>query len=506
MPIHFHIDGKPVKLNDDWEATSTAAGGYEQLTASCPRKEILHAHQGSGISLTTSNRKIVWSGTLDATPSRSRHPVAQITATGPVAKLRRLRGNRLYQSRDYSLWGPITSDPHNINAIGALNVKQTISADAQTGRIIFNTTNGTDIKQNDANGVCFWGMGEAVTRVAFDWTSKAGSGNYVMRVYTATGPSGTLTQRGADITFGTSGSIDYTLNASDADLLAIVLYWSAADATTASNFWVRVGNLRVNGRTLGDDASPGAIIADIASAAGIQSPKGDVRSSGQNALPFYWIGGAWSDAVTELATLDDWPWLVSKRTINYTPWDNKWTLAFAQENEDLNFPPLYNSVRVFYTTLAGAPRSVKLQAHPDPLGQSGEDFEYPYDLGQAYPDDTIPTAVAGVLLEHVSRQRVVGTVTLSSGQFHQTSRVWTPHKRYTVGYFGEEHYRILPGDLGKLEPYPNLDPQRIVSVRLHAHDVQVAFGEDVEAISAGTTLARRALQNARHKVRLNPKK
>jgi hypothetical protein len=504
MPLHWSIDGKRVHLNDDFEATSSAAGGYEQLTATADRDEVKFAHQGARISGVTSAGHECWYGTLDSTPAASRHPIAQITATGPVSKARRQRGTRLYQSTDYSLWGPITSDPHNYTAIGALNVAQSISADAQTGRLLWQVTNGTDIKNNDANGLVAWFSGEAVTRIAFDWSLDAGTSNYALRIYTGTGPKGTLTQRGTDKVSGAgaSGSEDITLSAGDDDMVALVWYRSAANATTSSNSWLRIGNLRVNGRTLGDDLSPGQIIADFAQSVGWKTGN-DVKSSGQNALPFYWQGGSWGDAIDGLALLDDWPWVVTRDRIAYNPWDVKWDLRFSQEHEDLDFPPIYNSVRVFYTTLAGAPRSVLVQASPDPLARFNQDFEYQYDLNQSYDGDNTPTAVGNALIDRLSKQRVLGTVTVN--RIDTNKRVWTPEKHWTIGN-SERVYHILPGDLAHLDPYPGLPPQRIVGVRLHARDVEVEFGEDIEQVSAGSTLARITAQRARARHPMGKKK
>lgn len=499
MPLICHVDGKQVHLNDDLEATITAAGGYEQLTATCSRDDVAHAHQGSHISLETQARHEVWFGSLDATPALSRFPVAKILASGPIGKANKQRSNRLYQTRDYSLWKPITSDPYNYTGPGSLNIRQSISADGQEGRFVWAVTNGTDIKQNDANGLIAWFHGENVTRIAFDWTVSAATANYTLRIYTGTGPSGTLTQRGSDMVAGAgaSGSQDVTLSAGDDDLIALIFYRNGADATMSLNSWLRVGNLRVNGRTLGDDFSPGQIIEDMAGYLGWNTQ--GVQSSGTNALPWYWQGGSWGDAFSELANLDDWPFLVTRNAINYSPWGERWDLRFSQEHEDLDFPPIYNSVRVFYTTLAGSTRSVKLQAAPDPLARFGEDNEYQYDLSQSYSEDTIPKAVAAALLERVSEQRVIGTVRVE--KLDTNKRVWTPRKRFTVGTT-ERIYHIQPGDLARLEPYPKLGPQRIVGVRLHANDVELEFGEDIEQVSASRTLARIAGQRSRQRRKL----
>ena len=516
MGLHFHVDGKVVHLNDDFEATITAAGGYEQLTATAPRDEVKQAHQGSKITATTSAGREVWYGTLDATPAASRHPIVQITATGPVARARRQRANRLYQSRDYALWGPITSDPHNYTSFDSLNVAQSISADAQTGRLLWTVTNGTDIKSNDVNGMVAWFMGEPVSRIAFDWAVDSGTSNYALRVYTGNGPHGTLTKRtslGSDTPAttsdfvtgaGASGSVDMHTSADD-DMIVLAYYRSGANATTTSNAWLRVGNLRVNGRAVGDDMSPGQIIADLSQSLGWKV--NDVKSSGQNALPFYWEGGSWADAIDSLALLDDWPWLVGRSIVDYSPWDTRWDLRFSQEGEDLDFPPIYNFVRVYYTTLAGAPRSVVVQASPDPLARFDLPYEYEYDLNQAYDGDNIPTAVGNALIERLSQQRVVGTIKVLPGVFHETGRVWTQTKKFRTGFMDESHYHILPGDLAHLEPYPDLKPQRIVGVRLHALDVEVEFGEDVESVSAGRALARITAGRARARHPLSkPKK
>jgi hypothetical protein len=484
MPVLWSIDGKRVKLLDDWEATSTAKGGYEQLTASAERTEILHAHQESYI-IGTSGGSTVWAGTLDATPAASRLPVAKLTATGPVAKLRRQRSNWLAQSRDYDLIQAQDSDPYGYANSSSINF------DASGGRLFWNIPNGTDIKTNNNSGGAVWFMGEPLTRVAFDWDSSAAATDLKLQVLTAPGPSGTRTQVGADISLNaTSGSIDRAITGND-DLFNIRAQWTGANATTAASYKLRVVNLRINGRSGGDNVSPGDIIGDMASSVGLKT--GKVRSSGQNALPFYWEGGSWGDAFDELSALDDWPWAVTRNGVEYGPWDTRWQIQFSQENEDLDWPPIYNWVRVFYTTLAGASRSVPVQASPDPLAKWGDIKEYQYDLGESYPDDKDPTAVANALLDKVSTQRVVGTVVI--GRVAGTQSIFIEGKGP-----GLDAYRIQPGDLAKLKPYPKLEPQRIEGVRYRTDGVTLEFGEDAET-AASRVLARIARSRARRRQR-----
>jgi len=149
---------------------------------------------------------------------------------------------------------------------------------------------------------------------------------------------------------------------------------------------------------------------------------------------------------------------------------------------------------VFYTTMAGAPRSITADASPDPLAKYGVTNEYQYDLGQSYADDTIPTAVAGAILEKVSHQRVMGTVTIGA----------LPSKTVWIEGAGRGHalldkdapYKIQPGELARLGPYPRLGAQRIVGVRYRSTDVTVEMGEDAES-SASRALAQIALRQAR---------
>src|SRR6266540_479584 len=488
MPVAWTIDGKRVRLGDDWEATSTAKGRYEQLTATVSRDEVRHAHQESHISGRVGGHE-VWAGQLDATPAISRLPVVKLTATGPVARLRRTRNNRLYQSRDYGAWQPRNSEPYNKAA------DDTISADSQGGRLLFRVTNGTDITSGDLNGLIAWFPGENINRVAFDWTLRAGTTVWALRLYTGNGPTGALTQRGGDMANGgsASGSIDQVITADD-DMVALAWVRTGATTTTTQTAALKITNLRVNGRAIGDDMAPGDVIADMASSLGLDVSPRKERTSGQNALPFYWEGGSWGDAFDELSALDDWPWLAGRGRIEYGPWDHRWVLRFSQENEDLDFPPVYNRVRVFYTTMAGAPRSIAADASPDPLGKTGVRNEYQYDLGQSYADDTIPTAVAGAILEKVSHQRVMGTVTIGA----------LPSKTVWVEGAGRGHalldkdapYKIQPGELARLGPYPRLGAQRIVGARYTLSDVTLEFGEDAES-SASRALAQIALRQAR---------
>src|SRR6266542_241374 len=227
MPVAWSIDGKQVRLGDDWEATSTAKGGYEQLTASVSREEVRHAHQESHVSGRVGGKEM-WAGQLDATPAVSRLPVVKLTATGPVARLRRMRNNRLYQSRDYGAWQPRNSEPYGYGA------NDTIGVDSMGGRLVARVTNGTDIKQNERNGWAAWYPRESVNRIAFDWTGRNAVTEYTMRIFTASGPSGGLTQQGGDISLNaTSGSVDRNITADD-DLICITFVRTAADATTGS--------------------------------------------------------------------------------------------------------------------------------------------------------------------------------------------------------------------------------------------------------------------------------
>lgn len=495
MPLHWHADGKPLKLNDDWEASITAAGGFEQLTASAARENVRELHQGSGISAVTSGGREVWFGNLDATPAASRLPTASLTATGPVAKLRRQRNNWLAQDRDYGMWKPQDSEPYNYAATGR------IQADAQGGRLAWTMSNGTDIKTGNSHGFAAWYPGEPITRIAFDWEGLAATTDLTLHVMGGTGPSGSLTQAGADISLNaTSGSVDRAITG-DPDLVSLKMTWDSANATTSSHYRLRITNLRVNGRTSGDETSPGDIISDMASSVNLGTLR--VESSGQNALPFYWDGGSWGDAFSELAALDDWPWLVNRKGVAYGPWTSAWHLYFSQENEDLDFLPIYNRVRVFYTTLAGAPKSTLCAADPDPLARYGVDNEFQYELGESYRDEAIPTAVGNALIDKLSKQRVVGTVNITHGHLINRTRVWTPRRRFSHSTYADDHYLIAPGTLAHLDPYPKLRPQRITGVRLRPSGVVVEFGDDADAsvwrVLARTALARsRRVAKARH--------
>jgi hypothetical protein len=494
MPLHWHADGRPVKLHDDWEASVTAAGGFEQLTASADRDDVKHLHQGSGISAVTSGGREVWFGHLDATPATSRLPVAHLTATGPVAKLRRMRNNWLAQARDYGMWKPQDSEPYNYGS-----GSDHIQPDSQGGRILFRVTNGTDIKLNNQNGLAAWFPGESITNIAFSWDANVASTDHKLQIFTGAGPSGTLAQQGGDISVNaTSGTVNQAIT-SDKDLIVVRLTWISANTTTTAGYRLSATSLRVNGRSSGDTAAPGEIIGDMASTVGLGTFR--VETSGQNALPFYWEGGSWAEAFSELAALDDWPWLVNRKGVSYGPWDDTWHLYFSQENEDLDFPPIYNRVRVFYTTLAGAPRSVRVEATPDPLAKFDVDNEYQYDLGESYPDDDVPTAVGNALLERLSKQRVVGTVNITHGHLISRSRVWTPRRRFSHSTYADDHYLITPGGRANLDPYPKVTPQRITGVRLRADGITVEFGDDAES-AAARVLARVALQRTRgHKRR-----
>ena len=92
--VHWSIDGRHVQLRD-WQASSTSAGGYDQLTARADRDDVEWAHQGSHVRAHLEDGSEMWFGYLDATPAASRLREATVTATGPVARLRRMRGNWL---------------------------------------------------------------------------------------------------------------------------------------------------------------------------------------------------------------------------------------------------------------------------------------------------------------------------------------------------------------------------------------------------------------------------
>jgi hypothetical protein len=601
MPLAFHIDGKQVRLNDDWEMTSTAAGGYEQLTATADRDDVHHVHQGSRVTAFTDGGVEVWTGTIDATPATSRLQTVHLTATGPVSRLRRMRADRLYQSRDYGMWKDEAGDPYGYDATEGFRV-------SSGNGLMFSAPDGQPFDDNSRCGLAFWGQNENISRIAFTVHKNRDTQEFNLLLWGGSGPTGSRTLLHTfDLGSGTPDNTELSWNitgdydmitlelvmASGAGTMTVLssaarttngtgawqalpgatgrwpvaarcsLFWTAHSGTTETlavevdttgdtaggtprnrgtfdqkahaaaasgsddtnveglgsairatwtiagggspswtfyvlaalgyrKFNLTLSDVRVNGRWATDEAAPGDIIADMASSMGLDTK--DVRSSGQNALPFYWEGGSWADAIDELAALDDWPWRVTRDAIVYDSWQPGWHLQFAEENEDLDFPPVYNRVRVFYTTLAGAPRSIRVEADPDPLARFGVDNEYQYDLGQSYSGDDIPTAVANALLEQVSTQQVVGNVQVVHG--HQTGRVWTPKRRFST--FNDDHYRIVPGQLAYLTPYPDLPPQRIASVRLRLASVEVGFGTDVEA-SAARTLARIGLRRSRSK-------
>lgn len=391
--------------------------------------------------------------------------VAVLRADGWGKRLERTVDRYLLQNRDYSQWSESSGDPFVLKDPSGSgdpdDVDSIIQVDAQGGRILFSVPQETVVATGDVNRAAFWAQGARVGHIAFDWKQRWDNGKWTLRVHTATGPDGQLTQRTNVPLVGLDGSVDLTLTA-DEDLVTIGLVRTGSPGTS-DGYWVSIKNLRVNDIATSDLFTFADVTRDIAGRAGFVS---DPPATSLNILPLDLIGESRAAALDWGALIEDM-WY---RTVGIEPaipvlqigrWDEDvWSLADPEfpfdpiplpRYDEIDMPFQYpNSSAIGYLTVTATERL------PVPRSYGRVQLDYP-----TTPD--VAQALGERLLAALSQPRLAGQATFTRGVVNGQFR--TAHQ-----FHGGAIY--LPGQDVTL---------RVKSVERSGAGVTVTFDDGVAA-------------------------
>jgi hypothetical protein len=465
----WSVGGRSVEA--DWDTVTMAApGGYGSLTITVPASQLpvgtgpftpVHATRDSG-------RVLYWGEV--SSPPRIFRGRAVLELQGYKDRLTRSRGRRLYQSQDVGGWVAGDGDPHN----KLMNDSYDVSVGA--GRIVI-IVHSESFLANDRALVLFWAPGETIRRIAFDVDRGNGLPNFDIRIVTGTGPSGAIAAEGTYNLAGTTQvNIDRTLT-NPADMVGIQL--EANGSTTPNRTRVRVTNLRVNGRAVGDSFTLAQLSTDLAAELNWESlPAPD---SGNSVLPLDWIAG-WDSELDNVCESEDGIWLVIEPGLHSSqpaglyigPW-GRHSFSCADEH-GANFENLqqllpYNRAEVSYETVTGITKTVTADANPDPFGGMVGTVvwppEGPFALSGRHKASTRADTAAARLIAYFSQPRVRGQVQLGA----------------LIG--GGHAWDVEAGDLLTLADYhlatgATVGPQRVTAVERRANGTATAtVGADI---------------------------
>jgi hypothetical protein len=478
--VSWQIGGYPVPLQ--WSDVSMSVpGGFGNLGQAVVPRESWPLTEGlfSLVEGTRTDGVPFYVGEVTGPPHVNENKV-YLQVQGLQERLGRMRGRRLYQSRDLSKLVAANADPH---VAGAYPMHTLYSVSTSDGLIDFNRAPGT-YASGDRASVMFWAKDQSIYRVAFDVDRTNTMATWEIRLSTGTGPTGTMTDEGT--TYGLTGTttinVDATLTAVG-DQLGISIYSTGAATPTLEQHCV-IRNLRINETRVG--ASDTFTLSDLADDLAAEM-NWDVAGtgSGRNMLPMDWESD-WPSRLTEAATTCDCMWMVIPTTsdndaaLYVGDWGRStWTVR-GVDYSDVQPQIRYNKVAVAYTTPAGVPVESTGTADPDFYAQFSRDVywppEGPYQLSNRQYDSTNADAAVTSLLDYWSSPRVSGQI--------EIGRIWGPD--------GEAHpWDIDAGDLVNLPELDTLEddlgPQRIIEVAKRVDGTSViSVGE---ATSLGALLA-----------------
>lgn len=414
--LSIEVDGRQRRAQDiSWAA---ASGGFAEGALIMTEDDALSlpfsAGQGAPVTFRERDGSAAYEGRMVTDPWLPGDGYAYVGLNGHRSRADKAEQRGCFQSRDTGLWTPQENDPY---AYVSDNTK--VNADILPGGLRLQNPEGTAVVTNDDNGAACWipDVPGNLTRVAWNSVGNVPVGGWVIQILRATGPSGTRTVDGADIS--TIGAIDRVLAAA-VDLVNVRLIRTGANATsTGSSPTALLRELRVNG--LADNRNGNRdifYVSDVMSVfAGLlgYDPDG-IASVLINALPFDWES-VWSAGFDYAAMLGDawWRVLDDRGDGPYTEantWANSKVWTISRRRSRLLLRPLerYNRIVVHWVDTGGRPRHTRVSTPVSSLDARGLVNAYHITLSDPQPNDTLATAIATTYAPHLAAQRWEGTI------------------------------------------------------------------------------------------------
>lgn len=492
MNVGWSIDGKPVDVISWDDATFSVPGGYEPLTLSIPRRSmppslapfsVVQGIREDGVGF--------YLGQVAQVPQIVSGGV-KLSLEGLQHRIERHQSRRLYATNDLGDWQTADSDPFTA---GGYSMNEKYAVNVAGGAIHLNITPASYTSGLRA-GVLMWTPSEIITRITFTIRRDTGNGNFDIRIYTGTGPTGALTLDTTQVLTGTGTiNMDVTL-AAPSDLVGIFIAANGS-ASPADRIRTTLDHVTVYGRVTATTFSLSDLSADLADVVNF-----DDLSPSQSAdiLPQDWKDTSWADATTAAAELQDATWYVdfpfnqssNPAGLYVGPFDDDllWGVSESDGADYSGVQPMMpaNKVVVAWDTPAGATKHVSATPTTDPYSASGATVVWPsdgpYKLEGQHHSSAKADAVAAAFMAYYARPHVRGEVKVNA---LRTGHPWD----------------IRPGGFLHLSDYEQvpwwqdeLPTQRVQRVTRHLDGTAtVGIGED---ISLDALLARRRHRRRHH--------
>lgn len=364
--VFVTIAGEEVPVEDDYQFSETALGGYDLANFSVPAK-VARARrdaiaQDAPVAIWDGGGVQLWGGRVERPPA-FKDNLAKVDANGFQYDARRATGRLMYQIAGTDGWADMDADPYGYDT------QKGYETDVTPGRLAIRRAGGETFADGDKDGFVFWTPGAHIRRLSFRVRKTANMPNFDLSVRAAVGPSGNWVQVN-----------DWSLNATgvqdkddlsprvDAgyDQVLVFLRCNANNTQTTGAEHVWLTDVRVNGIAWKgadyDVFTTSDVAMDIARRVGWDVS--DVGTEDFNALPIDFNDQDWGEALDYVSVLDNTAWQVYEGpTMRRRAWDHD-TVEVAQEDGatlDLSAEPVYDIVRVVYTQTGGRQREVVLQ-------------------------------------------------------------------------------------------------------------------------------------------------
>jgi hypothetical protein len=481
----LNIDGRYVEYEEGSLRWDDAIGGYGALEATLAEEDadtIQEASQGSLVKLYEAGEQ-VYEGRLVTNPHRTLTGTATIKCNGHIARADKHVAPFRLQKRDYANWADGQGDPHNYPQF------ESIAGENAFGSLVWTIRAGEAVNTADRYVFALWAEGSTIGRLALDWGTNVSATNLVLRITSAAGPSGAKTIITDGSLSGTTGSVNTGVIGSPQDQIMIEVVRTGSNTASHVRYRVRVGNLRVWGdRTTADTFTIQEALQNMAPDLGYDA-SGVSSNLSVDCLPLWHDKGSWGDVMAYLVMLQDgWFRVGMDALLEADTWANsrRW-YARLSEGTDIDFPPLEksNQVEVEFRTVAQQARRVTVTRAVPELDDKGLVNTYPIELPDPQPNDTLATSVAEAVADHVSTDRVEGSIT---------------YERLTDESGMVTRHGARPGDTIVLEDAPENVPRehRVTAISHDEDGATAAVGGDFPPTERILTL--HDLVNSRRRV------
>jgi hypothetical protein len=479
VKIQAAIDGRPVVLTN-WQCDSAVDWGYRTLTGDIP-ESVTWAEQESPVALWLPDGTELWAGKLSLDPQTDRGK-RSIRAEGYASDLGAASTRMFYRIDSTESYVDADGDPHNYSG------DEKIDQDVARNRIRWLWGNNADVfASGDHTKAIIWVEGAEITRYEFLAMATPRPTTNDIRVWSATGPSGTLTTVGTH-TLDIGAPTTYAANiATPEDALLVGMRFNAA-STPSGRRRATVRQMKIYGRTTDDSFSAGDVVADVGANAGFDTS--DVQSNALGILPLDWTDSH-PDLLSYMAELCDWQWQALGTVdgvpkLAFGPYETTWT-AYQSHGVRPTWESQkrYNRVKVPFTYISGREGSRTAEPANDPF--AGREVIYTTEpLEDPQQDGTLAATAAAAQAPYWASKRVAGRVELGQA----FSEIGEP----------SDGSQVKPGQRLNVADRPDLGPQRIVAMSYRETGPPVAeINDDFNAIRLLAAVQQEKKRRRRHR-------